>query len=168
MGDTIFRSMNSSTSVNPFSWEDASASDEDALLALMEIFYAEEGLVFELAAARAALRVVLTRVEIGRVMVMRDTNGGADGAILGYLVLTFGFSLEFHGRYVLLDELHVIREFRDRGCGRAGIEAAASWARAQGVRALRLEVNETNQHAREVYLRRGFKDDARRLLTRWV
>jgi GNAT superfamily N-acetyltransferase len=158
-------------------WTEATAEDEAVVLALMEAFYREERLVFSEATAREAVRALLARPELGRVFLLRATGEpGAAGAsgeqssrrAHGHLVLTFGFSLEFRGRFVLLDEVFVEPELRGRGYGKEAVEFAASWAREQGAGALRLEVNRANTHAREVYLKRGFRDDARDLFTRWI
>lgn len=145
-------------------WIEATAEDEAVVLALMEGFYREERLVFSEEAARRAVKELLGRLELGRVFLLRDTTGKAHG----HLVLTFGFSLEFGGRFMLLDEVFIEPELRGRGYGKEAVEFAASWARDQGVGALRLEVNRANTHAREVYLKRGFRDDARDLFTRWI
>jgi GNAT superfamily N-acetyltransferase len=158
-------------------WIEATAEDEAVVLALMETFYREERLVFSEATARAAVKELLARPDLGRVFLLRAT--GAPGAVgaggeesgrcaHGHLVLTLGFSLEFGGRFVLLDEVFVEPELRGRGHGKEAAEFAARWAREQGAGALRLEVNRANTRAREVYLRRGFRDDARDLFTRWI
>jgi GNAT superfamily N-acetyltransferase len=157
-------------------WSEAGTADEDAVLALMRAFYAEERLVFAEAEARAAVRELLQRPELGRIFLLSDAQGGRHGGrpsrdercAYGHLVLTFGFSLEFRGRFVLLDEVFVGSEVRGKGYGKEAVEFATAWAREQGVAALRLEVNRANGHAREVYFRRGFKDEERDLLTRWV
>ncbi len=149
---------------NEFVWREAGTADEDAVLALVRAFYAEERLVFAEEAARAAVRELLQRPEMGRVLLLRDKAGRAHG----HLVLTFGFSLEFRGRFVLLDEVFVSSGVRGRGLGKEAVEFAARWARAQGVAALRLEVNRANAPAREVYRRSGFKDEQRDMLTRWI
>ncbi|ATC64880.1 GNAT family N-acetyltransferase [Nibricoccus aquaticus] len=154
---------------NVFTWIEAGAADEDTVLSLMRAFYAEERLVFSEVEARVAVRELLARPELGRVFLLSESQGGEGSrAAYGHLVLTFGFSLEFRGRFVLLDEVFVGAELRGKGFGKEAVEFAATWARTQGVAALRLEVNRANGHAREVYLRRGFGDDRRDLMTRWV
>lgn len=142
-------------------WTLASPADEPTLLSLMEAFYHEENLPFEPSRALAALRELLATADLGQVLVLRDGSTAH-----GYLVLTFGFSLEFGGRFVLLDEVFLASELRGRGWGRAGLAQAEAWARMQGVCALRLELNRQNLPARAVYLKSGFTDDGRDLLTR--
>ena len=140
-------------------------SDEALLLGLMAAFYREERLAYAEAVARTGLRELFTRPELGRVFILR---GDEESRARGHLVLTFGFSLEFRGRFVLLDELFVDDGARGRGYGVEAIELAARWAKAQGAAALRLEVNRANRHGREIYLRREFKNEERDLLTRWL
>lgn len=146
-------------------WIEAGMADADVVLALMRAFYAEERLVFSEEVAGAAVRELLARRELGRVFLLKCGN---NGTVCGHLVLTWGFSLEFRGRYVLLDELYVTPGLRGQGWGRQGIEFAAAWAREHGASSLRLEVNHANTHAKAVYLRRGFGDDRRDLMTRWL
>ncbi|MGC4073574.1 MAG: GNAT family N-acetyltransferase [Nibricoccus sp.] len=150
--------------MSPLRWIEASNDDESALLALMETFYREEKLVFSETKARAAVKKLLARTELGQAFLLKDGAGEAHG----HLVLTFGFSLEFQGRFVLLDEIFVSAPMRGRGYGKEAIELAARWTREHGVAALRLEMTRANEHARAVYLGRNFKDDGRDLLTRWV
>lgn len=154
-------------------WIEATLDDEASVLVLMEAFYCEEHLVFVDAEARSAIRELLSRDELGRIFLLKQVGHGKVGAhrsraAHGHLVLTWGFSLEFRGRYVLLDELFVSGTLRGRGYGKEAIEFAARWARERGAAALRLEVNHANAHAREVYARRGFADDRRDLMTRWT
>jgi ribosomal protein S18 acetylase RimI-like enzyme len=156
-------------------WRAASPADADAVLAAMREFYAEERLVFDAAAQGAALRELLAKPELGAVFfVCRETadtgaggGEGADGgAPRGYLVLTWACSLEFGGRFVLLDELWLAPELRGRGQGRRAVELAAAWAREQGAKALRLEVAHENTRARATYAKAGLEAHARDFMTR--
>jgi len=152
--------------MNTPAWTEATSSDASIVLGLMEAFYAEERLTFSIGAAELAVNKLLANPEFGRVFLLKNSAGTDASGVHGHLVVTWGFSLEFGGRYVLLDELYLKPTLRGSGWGRNGIELAASWAREQGAMSLRLEVNRHNAHAREVYLRRGFRDDGRDLFTR--
>ena len=90
----------------------AGPADEDLVLSLMREFYELEHLTFSDEPARAALRQILESHTYGSVALIH-----AGEELAGYLVLTFGFSLEFHGRDALLDELYVREAFRGRGAG---------------------------------------------------
>lgn len=141
----------------------ATPADEPALLVLMREFYAEEHLAFDELIARPAVSDLLADPRLGQLMLLEVASHP-----IGYLALTFGFSLELHGRYALLDELYLAPSVRGRGWGRYCLELATSVARDHGTKALRLEVNHTNVHARGLYLRNGFRDDQRDLFTRWL
>ena len=141
----------------------ATLADASQLLALMGDFYAEEHLVFDENAALRALRELLAKPDLGTALIFESA-----GAIAGYATVTFGFSLEFHGRLALLDEFYLVPSHRGRGLGRQGLELSAAWARASGVATLRLEVNRTNTRARTLYQQAGFRDEQRDLFTQWL
>ena len=80
----------------------ATAGDIDLLLELMAEYYACDGLQFDPARARRALQQLLDDRSLGRSWLIQH-----DGKGVGYLFLTFGFSLEFGGRFGLVDELYL-------------------------------------------------------------
>lgn len=148
--------------MNLLTWTRANLTDEPALLASMQAFYAEEQLTFDPATASSAVRELFAHPALGQIFILRDSAHNAHG----HLVLTFGFSLEFGGRFVLLDELYFIPALRGQGWARRTLDFAAEWASTHHAATLRLEVNRRNTHARSVYLKAGFQDDQRDLLTR--
>ena len=143
----------------------AGASDADELVELMREFYAFDHIAFDEGAARAALRQILGDGRFGVVHLIRV---GAQEAAAGYLVVTFGFSLEFHGRDAFVDELYLRENFRGRGIGRACIEFAAEVCRAEGIAALHLEAERANTRAQALYRRVGFREHDRYLMTKWL
>ncbi|HEX8457866.1 MAG TPA: GNAT family N-acetyltransferase [Pyrinomonadaceae bacterium] len=141
----------------------ADATDTEQLVELMREFYAFDHIAFDEAAARRALAQILGDRRFGLVYLIR-----AGAETVGYLVLTFGFSLEFHGRDAFVDELYLRESFRGRGIGRASIEFAAGVCRDARITALHLEVERANAHALGLYRRTGFRDHDRYLLTKWL
>ena len=141
----------------------ADAADADLLLGLMREFYELEHMAFDEPAARAALLQILGDESFGRVWLIR-VGGGA----VGYVVMTLGFSLEFHGRDAFVDELYIRERHRGRGVGGRALELVEGACRSLGVSALHLEVERANAKAQSVYRRAGFKDHDRYLLTKWV
>ncbi|MGZ7077088.1 MAG: GNAT family N-acetyltransferase, partial [Candidatus Angelobacter sp.] len=91
---------------------------------------------------------------------------GAD--LAGYFALTFCFSLEFHGRFALLDELYLREAYRRQKLGKAAVSFAEDLCRKAGIAAVRLEVGRENQNAQSLYRAAGFKEDERNLMTKWL
>jgi diamine N-acetyltransferase len=139
----------------------ATTADEPTLLELMREFYQEGRIPFDERAARAALRGVLADPAHGRALLIE-----VEDAVAGYLVVCFGWSLEFHGRDAFLDELYLRERFRGQGIGTRALEVAAEVCRTSGVRALHLEVERSNTRAQSVYRRTGFADRDYYLMTR--
>ncbi|MHB8634711.1 MAG: GNAT family N-acetyltransferase [Thermoplasmatota archaeon] len=84
----------------------------------------------------------------------------------GYAAVVFGHSLEFGGRDAFLDELFVAPPHRNRGWGTALVAACEREAEARGVRALHLEVDFSNGAGKRLYLRLGYKEHPRQLMTK--
>jgi ribosomal protein S18 acetylase RimI-like enzyme len=89
-----------------------------------------------------------------------------EGQPIGYLLLTSGFILEFGGRQYILDELYVRPNFRRRGFGTRAIQFAESVCREDGIRVLRLEVDQTSTRTISLYRKVGFRLQHRHTMTR--
>jgi GNAT superfamily N-acetyltransferase len=85
---------------------------------------------------------------------------------VGYLVLAFGYSLEYRGRDAFIDELFVVAAQRGRGLGTRAVAFAVEQCRTLGVRALHLEVERGNVAGQALYRRAGFAEHDRLLMTR--
>ena len=77
----------------------------------------------------------------------------ADGAAVGFVC---AFAPDADGS-VYINNLHALPERKGLGAGTALLEAAASWARASGARAMHLKVLETNTPAIGFYESRGWR-----------
>lgn len=139
----------------------AAESDLPTLLEMQRDFYAHEGVEFVAAEAEQAMRTLVHDASLGRMFLIED-----GGAIAGYVVIMFGFSLEFRGRAVLLDELYVVPEARDRGFGSAALRFVEQFCLSENVRVLQLEVADKNARANALYQRNGFFDRGNRLLSK--
>jgi ribosomal protein S18 acetylase RimI-like enzyme len=146
-------------------WRPATLADGPAILNLMQAFYAEEAIAFDGPAQGRALDALLSDPSLGNVFLLRAEGAPKDAAPLGHLVLTRGHSLEFGGRFLLLDELYLAPSLRGRGEGRRALDFAKHQARAAGAEALRLEVSHGNSRAQAAYRRAGFVAETRDLMT---
>ncbi|UBF27214.1 GNAT family N-acetyltransferase [Kovacikia minuta CCNUW1] len=142
-------------------FEFASVSDIEVLIQLMREFYEHEHLSFNEQTARSALQLILSNHLYGQIYLIRIAQ-----EIIGYLVVTFGFSLEFGGRDAFVDELYIQEKYRRQGIGTKGLQFAEEICQEQGIQALHLEVERENTKAQAVYRKAGFTDHDRYLLTK--
>lgn len=137
------------------------------VLALMHELFVEDSLpdqrAFDSQRARAAVVDLVNNPSYGCVWLLCEER-----AVVGYLALTFGYSLEFHGRDAFIDELYVRPSYRGRGWGTRAMEHAEIFAQSEKVRAIHLEVGRHNIAAQELYRRSGYADHDRYLMTKWV
>lgn len=141
----------------------ASRPDIDVLVPVVRQFYADEGIPWDEAMLREALDALLSDPANGRLLLIER-----DGALAGYIVIGFCFSLEFGGRYGLLDELYVLPSQRGGGLGKLALAEVEALCLREGLRAVRLEVSDDNEHAHGIYQRSGYDAHPRRLMTRWL
>ena len=138
----------------------AAAEDVPALLDLQQRFYAEEGYPYDRAKMERGMRELIGDPSLGRLFI---ADSGAAGA---YLVVTFGFSLEFGGRDAFVDELYVAGDSRGLGLGAYALQLAEEACREAGIHALHLEVEHVNARARALYERSGYQAHDRHLMTK--
>jgi ribosomal protein S18 acetylase RimI-like enzyme len=140
-------------------------SDQElpALLEMMREFYSQQEMQFDEAAASRAVTSALNDPGLAKIyLIFRGQE------LAGYFTLTFCFSLEFHGRFALLDEVYLREPFRRQKLGNAVVAFAEDLCRKAGIEALRLEVGRENQGAQALYRAAGFKKNERNLMTKWL
>lgn len=93
-------------------------------------------------------------------------NGSPHGAIwligprmspVGYICISFGWSLELGGMDGMVDEFFIRRAVRGRGMGTEALQALMHALQGSGLRALSLEVDRMDENAQSVYRRTGFE-----------
>jgi ribosomal protein S18 acetylase RimI-like enzyme len=141
----------------------ADVADIDLLIEFIREFYELDHLAVDEQAMHSALQQILSNDSFGKVWLIQT-----DGNPAGYIVLTLGFSLEFHGRDAFIDEIYIRAQHRGRGIGRKAIEFVEGACRSLGVRALHLEVERENTNAQSVYRKVGFEDQDSYLMTKHV
>jgi ribosomal protein S18 acetylase RimI-like enzyme len=141
----------------------AEASDAGLLLDFMQAYYAFDGHGYDREKARAALIALLQDCDFGCAWLILD----ADSPV-GYVVLCFGYSLEWLGRDAFVDEFYLREEYRGRGWGRAAMAFVENEARRVGIRALHLEVVQRNAKALELYRGLGFREHHSIFLSKWI
>lgn len=140
----------------------AAECDADTLLELMQAYYAFDGHGFNPAKAREALLGLLRNPNFGKAWFILDGETPA-----GYVVLCFGYSLEWLGRDAFVDELYLREDYRGRGWGRGAMEFVENAAKADGVRVLHLGVVNGNA-AGQLYRQLGFHQHTSAFFSKWI
>lgn len=146
----------------------ATLADQTVLLELIALFCQEDGHSFDEGRIRGALPALLEHDDFGRIYLIvtpdgtHDTHGDGSGENakanpVGYLVTTWGYSLESGGREALIDEIFV-RE-RGQGLGASAMNALLTTLKAEGFTVVFLETERANHRARRFYARFGFEED---------
>ncbi|MCX7566077.1 GNAT family N-acetyltransferase [Sulfitobacter sp. F26169L] len=123
----------------------------EKLLALVTSFHAEEGISSTDESRRAGITPLLEGIPHGCAYLI-----GPPRAPIGYIVITFGWSVEFGGLDGIIDELYIRPGVRGRGIASEALIALPRALAGAGLRAMHLEVDKTNAQALKLYRRAGF------------
>jgi len=130
---------------------------------MMREFYSQQEMRFDEPAASRAVTSALNDPSLAQIyLIFRGTE------LAGYFALTFCFSLEFHGRFALFDEIYLREPYRRQKLGKAVLAFAEELCKKAGIKAVRLEVGRENLSAQSLYNVAGFKQDERNLMTKWL
>ncbi|MCA0927286.1 GNAT family N-acetyltransferase [Ruegeria profundi] len=130
----------------------ARPDDLDRLMSLVAAFHAEEGIEQDADQRRDALLPLLEGIPHGCIYLI-----GPGRAPLGYIILTFGWSVEFGGMDGFVDEIYIRPAIRGRGIATEVLHNLPKALSHAGLTALHLEVDRANETAQKLYLRTGFK-----------
>ena len=126
--------------------------DLDVIVRLAAAYCIAEEQPFDEVTVRGAMVPLLAADEHGHVWVAQDGEH-----LVGYAVLTWGWSIESGGREALLDEVYAGRS--GSGIGMALVEQCLRAAQEAGARAIFLETEIDNDAARRWYRRHGFTEE---------
>ena len=146
-------------------FKSATVSDEEVLMNLRREFCEFESFPNPLdeQTNRRVLRMLIENEQAGRIWMIL-----IEGEAVGYVVLTFGYRLEYAGRDALIDELYLREKFRGFGIGKQTVAFIEEFCRAQNIKTVHLEVDRTNTAAKTLYRQSGFVDHERHFLTKWI
>ncbi|MEM7073577.1 MAG: GNAT family N-acetyltransferase [Pseudomonadota bacterium] len=137
----------------------AQSGDLERLLPLVVAFHTEMRIEQDDSTRREALLPLLDGSPYGAVFL-----AGPARAPVGYCIVTYGWSTEFGGQDGFIDEIFVRPPVRGRGLGRDILNGVIGLLTDQGVRALHLEVDKTDDTARALYERLHFRARDRYML----
>lgn len=139
----------------------ATGNETPLVYRLMEDYYHEVKSPRHPKKHRWAVERLVDNPAVGRLWLVMV---GAD--VVGYLVLSLGYSLEMGGLEAFLDDIYLIPQARGHGIGRSATHLALIQAAQLGARAVHVEVERRNQKVRNLYRHLGFTDGERaRLMT---
>ncbi|MFZ5961481.1 GNAT family N-acetyltransferase [Thalassococcus sp. BH17M4-6] len=130
----------------------ATPDDLDKLLTLVTAFHAEQGIEADPDHQRAAVAPLLDGSPHGAIWLI-----GPRKAPVGYIAITFGWSIEFGGLDGIVDEIFIRPAVRKRGMGSEALTALAKALKGSGVRALHLEVDRDDEATQRFYSRARFE-----------
>jgi len=141
----------------------AKTSDVDVLINFIREYYEFDGHVFEENSIRTTLLKLILDTSLGRVWLIRKGE-----VAIGYIIITFGFSLEYRGRDAFIDEFYIRASDRGQGIGKQTIQFIEKLCPELGINALHLEVERKNTVAQNFYRQVGFVDQNRYLMTKSI
>ncbi|WP_068115440.1 GNAT family N-acetyltransferase [Tropicimonas marinistellae] len=129
----------------------ARKDDLPKLTGMVEAFHAEHGIVQDEETRLAALLPLLEGSPLGVVYIIGPRN-----APVGYVAISFGWSIEMGGIDGFIDEIWIRPAVRDKGMGGEALSALIPALRDAGVKGLHLEVDRESP-ADGFYERLGFE-----------
>lgn len=130
----------------------ARPQDLDKLMPLVSAFHVEMGLGTEETALERALIPLLEGSPYGAIYLM-----GPARAPMGYVVLTFSWSLELGGMDGFIDEIYLRPAVRGRGIALETLQTLRKTMQSAGVTALHLEVDREDEAAQKLYRKARFE-----------
>lgn len=129
----------------------ATPEDSDKLLPMVAAFHTEMGFDSDAVHQAQAIGPLLEGSPHGAVWLI-----GPRKAPVGYVAVSFGWSIEFGGLDAMLDEVFVRAAVRRRGMGGDALDGLCKALAEAGVRALHLEVNRDDADTQRFYRRARF------------
>ena len=130
----------------------AGPDDLARLMPLVAAFHAEQGYGTDAQHVQAALVPILEGQPHGAIWLI-----GPRKSPVGYVVVSFGWSIEFGGLDARVDELYIRPPVRRRGMGGEALHALSNGLRDSGVAALHLEIDRDDERLQGFYRRARFK-----------
>jgi len=131
----------------------ASLADVEQLVTMMAEFYSDSPYTLNPRRAADAFRSLLSDERLGRVWFIQ--SGSND---VGYVVLTFCYTMTYGGLSAVVDDFYIRPAFRGTGLGKTAMAEIRSFCESQGIRAMHVETGHDNAPALAVYRRVGFVD----------
>lgn len=134
----------------------AGPEDLQSLLPFIKAYYEFDSIPFQPVEIGRSLTELLRNPSLGRVWIVY-----AGKESVGYVIVTFGYDLEFGGFIATVTELFIVPAHRGRGMGTQVLQFVENTCRDLGIRALELQVEQDNVEAQAFYRKLGFNTHER-------
>ncbi|MEM7066101.1 MAG: GNAT family N-acetyltransferase [Cyanobacteria bacterium P01_B01_bin.77] len=135
-----------------FKLQAATTSELPQLLSLVKAYHDFENIDMTDTSRCQAVYHLLSDPALGKIWLILTDN-----QLIGYIALTFGYSIEFGGKDAFIDELYICPEFRGQGLGQQTLNQIQQEAKSQNICALHLEVAHENIRAQKLYIKSNFQ-----------
>lgn len=130
----------------------AGPDDTDLILPLVAAYHAHEGIASTAEHRRAGLEPLLEGSDFGAVWLI-----GTHAAPIGYIAVTFGWSIEAGGKDAFVNEFFLVPASRGKGHGEAALDLISAELKGRGVKTLHIEVARKNEAGQRFYRNAGFE-----------
>lgn len=137
----------------------AKPEDLDKVLTLVAAFHTEMDITSSDDSRCAAVEPLLSGNPYGAIYLAGPTR-----APIGYIVVTFSWSVEFGGMDASIDELYVRPPVRGRGIATEILIALPKTLAEAGIKAIHLEIAHEDESAQRLYARARFQPRERYML----
>ena len=128
--------------------------DLEALLRLLTNFSEEAGTNFGREHLLAGVEPMLHNHELGLIFVAEIEN-----LLVGYAVIGWGWGIESGGKEALIDEVFVLKSYRNQGIGSNILTEAMGHLAKYDTKAVFLETEAQNPNSRKLYENLGFETE---------
>ena len=136
--------------------------DIDPLMELVQEFYQFDKITFDKKVIKA-FTALLSDEQLGLIWLICDRDRP-----IGYVAVTYFFSMEYHGRCGLIDELYIREAYRGQGIGKRVFIMLEDYLKSQSMRSLSLVVDFWNDKAEALYTKIGFRREQRHLMVKHI
>ncbi len=136
--------------------------DIDPLMELVQEFYQFDKITFDERVIKA-FTALLSDEQLGLIWLICDRDRP-----IGYVAVTYFFSMEYHGRCGLVDELYIREAYRSQGIGKRVFIMLEDYLKSQSMRSLSLVVDFWNDKAEALYTKIGFRREQRHLMVKHI
>ena len=138
----------------------ATQTDLERLLPMVKAYHDFESIDVDDEHRRSAIAPLLEGSPHGAIWLI-----GPKISPVGYVAVSFGWSIELGGLDGFIDEIWIREKVRGRGMGFEAISALVKSLQGAGLKALHLEVAPSNERAQNLYKRLGFENRPYSLMT---